>query len=479
MEEDFSLLENIVQKNIAETSDPAKFNWTKFIAEMEVGFTELGFRESSTGGVDNILIARIGGGVGDFVLMTAAIREIRRNFPRSKITLCVTKRLYLLAEKSPYVNNVLVLDEHYGNDLKKIMDFCKIYLWNHRYSHCFILKSTTEWLQHLFAYMSGARERINYVHVANRIYTNRIRPKDKNLSYYMLTSPVLYPKNIIHEVDRHLYILKAYGLNVQNINAELWYDCSDLFIARNLLENFAKNKVRIALNIGTSSGQAERRYPIEQYLSALKSIVKMDGAVIILGGPKEAEDAKFLQDNLPTESVLNLIGKTSGWRVDIAVMSQMDMYIGNFTGMCDITAALHIPSIAISREAKDRPAEFNGISQFYRFYPWQTNAIVLQPQHPMDSCVEWSLQFYHASSCNHNKQPHCITQIVPEEIVEAYAEMVNFIKNAKKFGGFPSLRNIKPITSADTLANFKRQKSFSEIDYKAAFAVQFNFVKGA
>ena len=45
MEEDFSLLENIVQKNIAETSDPAKFNWTKFIAEMEVGFTELGFRE--------------------------------------------------------------------------------------------------------------------------------------------------------------------------------------------------------------------------------------------------------------------------------------------------------------------------------------------------------------------------------------------------------------------------------------------------
>jgi len=477
MEEDFSLLESIVQKNIAENTDYAKFDWKKFIEEMEVGFTELGFREKFLEGVENILIARVGGGVGDFVLMTPAIREIRKNFPSAQITLCVTKRLYLLAARCPYVNSVKILEE-YGDNLEKITKFCKSHLWGQRYSRCFILKSTTEWLQHLFAYMSGARERVNFVHVANRIYTDNIRPKNKNLSYDLLTSPVLYPKNIIHEVDRHLYLLKSYGLNVNNTNSELWCNYSDLCQARNLIKDFAEDKVRIALNIDTSLGQGERRYPVEQYLVALKEIIKMNGAVVILGGPKEAEDAKFLETNLPKDFVLNLIGKTSGWRIDTAIMSQLDIYIGNMTGMCDIASALHMPVIAVSREAKDRPRKFNGISQFYRFYPWQTTSIALQPEHSIDSCIQWALQFYHASSCDHNKQPHCITQIKPEEIIEAFARIVNFSKYARKFGGFPALRNIKPISGSNLMADFKRQKSFSELDYQAKFAYNFDFMKG-
>ena len=98
MEENFSLLETIVQKNIAETKDPANFNWTKFIAEMEIGFTELGFREPSTEerGVDNVLILRLDS-IGDFVNTTAAMRELRKNLPFSYITLVANVRNKQLA----------------------------------------------------------------------------------------------------------------------------------------------------------------------------------------------------------------------------------------------------------------------------------------------------------------------------------------------------------------------------------------------
>ncbi len=57
MTEDFSLLENIVEKNIAENSDPTKFDFKKFVSEMEQGFTEFGFRETEIkNGVSDILI---------------------------------------------------------------------------------------------------------------------------------------------------------------------------------------------------------------------------------------------------------------------------------------------------------------------------------------------------------------------------------------------------------------------------------------
>ena len=42
--EDFSLLEDIVKKAIAETAEPENFDWWKFASEMEKGFEELGFR---------------------------------------------------------------------------------------------------------------------------------------------------------------------------------------------------------------------------------------------------------------------------------------------------------------------------------------------------------------------------------------------------------------------------------------------------
>jgi len=73
---------------------------------------------------------------------------------------------------------------------------------------------------------------------------------------------------------------------------------------------------------------------------------------------------------------------------------------------------------------------------------------------------------------------HCITQIKPEEIIEAFARIVNFSKYARKFGGFPTLRNIKPISGSNLLADFKRQKSFLEVDPQAEFAGIFDFIRG-
>jgi len=477
--EDFSLLENIVQKNIAETKDPKKFNVKKFVSEMEQGFTELGFREQEDRGVQSILVFSMEA-VGDFVVTIPAIREIRKNFPFAKITLVVSNRNHLLSRSCPYVNDFLIFNERYMKSdvfemLNGVMNFCKENLWKRRYSLTFVFRTWPRYFQPFMAYLSGAKERVAYVFKSEAIYSDKLTPKQNNICYDLLTHPLMYPKAVVTTIERDLYMLKGAGLQVTSNAQELWFSYSDLLTARRLLSKVAPDKVKVIAGISTT--QTARRYPVKKYLPAFQEMAKRGAMIIIIGGPGDRDNAKYLEENLPADCVLNLAEISPGWNVDIAMLTLADMYIGNMSGACDAAYAAHIPIIAVNREPKNLQAQFAGNNQLYRFFPWQTETILCLPKTPLKECWQW-LEANRTSVCNHNVQPHCITQIKPEEIVEAYAQMVNFLKHAKKFGGFPTLRNFKPISGSNVLNKFKRQKNFSEVDYQAKFAGNFDFVKG-
>lgn len=220
-------------------------------------------------------------------------------------------------------------------------------------------------------------------------------------------------------------MLKAFGLKVENFELELWYTREDYYQAKNLLKDFDADTMKIAVGIG--AGHPARHYPIEKYLEALKKIVEKNVTFFIFGGPAESEDAKFLQDNLPAERVKNLVALNLSWRVTAALVAQTDLYLGNDTGVAHCAAISHIPAIKLMPEAQDREFVFErGLSQYAQYYPWQTTAMILRPEHPLDGCKD----IYCYSGCN-EKKPHCITQIDPYDIVRAFNEMVHFMYTSK------------------------------------------------
>ena len=56
--------------------------------------------------VDSILVIRLDE-IGDMVMLSPFLRELRRNNPRAHITLVVKPEVYNLVERCPYVNEVL------------------------------------------------------------------------------------------------------------------------------------------------------------------------------------------------------------------------------------------------------------------------------------------------------------------------------------------------------------------------------------
>ena len=308
--------------------------------------------------------------------------------------------------------------------MKYISDFANEYLWDRKFNLGFDFRYFTPFRMHnLFTvYLSGAKERIGYIFEPERLYTNNILPPQQNYGNLMLTHPVLNPPEIIHDCARNLYILQSFGLRIRRTDLEVWYGISDLQRAKKLIGNFGEGRIKISVGIGASTPM--RKYPREKYLQAFKEIIAKGASIIILGGPAESEDARFIESNLPNEYVRNFVEVKSGWRVDAAIMSQTDLYIGNDTGASNLAAAVHLPVIMLSREAKDREPILTGLlSEYTMYYPWQTNAIVLRPEHVLGDCAN----IFAMGGCNAGTS-HCIAQIEPHEIVNAYEKMVYFIK---------------------------------------------------
>ena len=378
--------------------------------------------------------------VGDFVHSTPLIRELRRNCPNSYITLVVSSPVYPLAQFCPYVNEVIPFDVTFSGvqnsfphdvveTLNRIADFAMKHLWAKQYD-LGICPQFFHWdspLAPFMLYLSGAKRRVGFA--VNAYLQDSVRrfPIENDVAHFLYTDAILPPKNIVHDVSRMLYLLQSIGMKIHSDHCELYYTKSDLFKAKNLLGDFAKDRIKVIAGIGASD--KTRKYPIEKYLVALKEIISRGAAVIILGGPAERQDARFLEENLPAGTCKNLVKVGAGWRVDCAVMSLADVYVGNSTGMADIAAAAKLPTIVVHREAIEKESKFGKLtlSEYSTCFPYQTDAIVIRPQKFLDDCGA-GISF---GGCRVIDECHCIAQIKPSEIVAAFEEMMRFKYNSR------------------------------------------------
>lgn len=393
-----------------------------FLELAEEEFQRLGYRDENPAGVENILIVRLDA-IGDMILTSGFLREVRANFPRARITLVVSPLVYPIVELCPYVNEILSfniknLNRTFVVMLEKIAVFCKENLWQKHFSIAFSPQvGADNFPGLLMMWLSGARERIGYGFKPYNNFFNNKPNEEKTINKFLLNKMIRPHKTMTYQVEKCFYILTENGFKVNQTHMELFYDEEDSRRAKTLLEDIPTNCKKIVLGIG--AGEINRKYPVEKYLIALKELAKKDLVFVIVGGRAELEGANYLEKNLPSGKVLNLVGKTN-LRETEAVISQADYYIGNDSGVMHMAAAAKIPVLAIYRESVAKQNIFpQYLSEFLNFPPWQTKAIVLRPAHQLDDCATLPPIY---GGCHHS-EPHCITQITPQEIINGFEKL--------------------------------------------------------
>ena len=226
---------------------------------MEPYFIESGYRDNTNFNktkrkIQNILIIHEAG-VGDFILMSAFIREIRHIYPKSHITLLIKNHAKDMATFCPYINEIIIVPiegltklEDFFNYYKKAVEISKSLLMR-RFDVSFNFGQYVS--SQIIAYMSGSKERVDLNYIGN--FDSDFKSGKIPIDFFATFSTFKIDWNELkdtHYNEMFLYILQKYAkTKIQNKSLEVWLSPNDNFEATKKL-HYIGNRKLYAIVIG-------------------------------------------------------------------------------------------------------------------------------------------------------------------------------------------------------------------------------------
>lgn len=383
---------------------------------LEPVFQKAGYREAvQPGNHPQILVVR-DDAAGDFILFSPFLRELRRIYEGAQITLVCSKRNIDLARCCPYVDNIVLngnLDsfDNATAALRGAIDV-SIDLLEYNFDLAFSPRLGINSFSMLLTYLSGATQVVAFT---NDRYSP-IMGKVVEMGWdCLMTVPVPVDTMPRTDVERNLFMLEhLLKLPIANRQLELWMTKADMDKADILLKPLNYSSLIAAM---PGSSLAMKQWPVERYVVLFKQILKENPniGVVIMGGPEDKTVAKKMKKALGRRAI-SLAGKCS-YRESAAVMSQLNMYIGNDTGLMHIAAACKVPILSVNCF----PASLGlaSMSIPVRFAPYMVPSVTCMPSQAADDCDN-----KHAYGCKQEDKPHCILNVSVELVMQGYRELL-------------------------------------------------------
>ncbi len=343
--------------------------------------------------------------LGDLVLTTPLFRELRRNYPDTKITVVVQQAYRSSLDSNPYIDELLSLPSVRGPRVLKpaaLLLSALLFYWRELRERRFDVAISPRWdtdenLATLLCTLTTAGTRVGYSEHAS------VGKRHFNRGFDKAFDVCVDPGPLRHEVERNLAVVEALGGTVVETQTEIQLMPSDREYADNELRAVPADSILVALGIGAQS--PGRRWPLDRYSAVIRELSKQNAVhAVITCAPSEHKQAQQLAHALPISCT---ISDSADIRETCALLERCDLFIGNDTGAAHLAAAMHCPTIVISRHPKSGDAAHPNSPQ--RFAPWGNPGLVLQPERGIEGCTTRCVQ----------PGPHCIEQISVGDVMLA------------------------------------------------------------
>jgi len=368
---------------------------------------------------ESILVIRLDA-IGDLVLTTPFLKELRRLAPQASITALVSPRTAGILKSSPFVDTVLPYDVPKDvrfspvKHVQSIVDFAQRHLAHTNWS----LAINPRWDEDnhdeaFLCFLSDAKRRV--------AYSEKVTKKKafRNAGFDELYTDIIFEKSPpAHDRDRTVGVLKYIFPEAELVLPHLHLSAEDYRYAEEMLKPSVDAKLGrkrvIALGLGAST--LRKTWPIESFIELTKLILKdHDSTIVTIGGPGEAAPGEMLAKAFPN-NVIHTAGRSSLTQT-AALLSRADVYVGNDTGPTHIAAAVSPAVIALFNHPLS--ANQTHVGSPARFRPLGPHVTVIQPAFPKPPCREACLQ----------STSHCITNISPAEV---YATLLKIIEKSSQ-----------------------------------------------
>ncbi len=320
--------------------------------------------------------------LGDVLFSTAAIRNIRRNFPDSFIACIVPSRCYQILKANPYLDEIIIFDEkdrHKGLFSKlKFITFLK----NKRFNIVYLFHRS--FTRALISYLAKIPERVGF-------YTRK--------RGWILTKKIPKPeKDSLHRIDYYLNLIEKAGLRVEDRFTDFFITEKDERFIENFLKEENISPQDFTVVISPAGNWPPKRWPHYYFAHLLdRLITELKAKVIITAHIKDRAIIEKILNNMK-ERPINACGKFNLKQL-AALLKRVNLFISSDTG------PLHI---ANSVGTKKIIALFGPTSsKITAPFPLK-NVLILQKD------VGCKIPCY-VVGCQDNR---CMKAITPEEVFE-------------------------------------------------------------
>lgn len=227
--------------------------------------------------------------LGDVLFSTAAIRNIRRNFPDSFIACIIPSRCYPVLKGNPNLDEIIIFDEkdrHKG--ILARFDFVRS-LKARGFDIAFLLHRSFS--RALICRLAGIPKRIGH-------YTRK--------RSFLLTQKIMPPlRDSLHRIDYYLDIIEKAGLKIEDRYTEFYISGEDIkFIQEFLSKNSVSNKDFLVV-INPGGNWLSKRWPKEYWAELADKLIERFGAkVVVTGGHNDISLAAQIKEGMKFRPII-------------------------------------------------------------------------------------------------------------------------------------------------------------------------------
>lgn len=287
----------------------------------------------------NRIIVRMPNWIGDLVMATPILQDLRKAFPQAEITAMCRSPLGELLKKDQSINEIFDFQRRKNNFSRRqarrdIVQ--KIREGNFDLGVLLTNSFSSAWL----FWQGNVKKRLGFSYGIRRVLLNNPIPPPQD-------------KMKTHQVEIYKRLLDPLGIEHSNSVPQLFVEEEEKREVQEMLkkQGYREGQRLIGINPGAAYGSAKCWPPERFHELAEKLSTNPDYFIIFFGDQSHLELVRKICRGLP-QNVSNLAG-TTNLRELMAAISLCDLLITNDSGPMHMGAALHVPLIALFGSTDD------------------------------------------------------------------------------------------------------------------------------
>lgn len=269
--------------------------------------------------------------VGDVVMITPMIRELKRTFPDSFIATLTQPNTTAILKNNPRLD-LMITDDLKEESYKKVIEEIRKY----KFTDGLLVFPTERAAYQMFR--AGVKNRIG---VGRKLYEIITFMKSVSRHNYI---------PLRHEADYCMDLARKIGVVTENYQPEIFVTEEEKKGAKDFFSIIGIEEKTYKIILHTGSRNSAPNWSEEKYLKLLSGILEKfpnEDYVIMLTALEMTDDFKEKIKNLNDKRIVDISQKITNLRELIKVISEIDLMLCSSTGPIHLADALDIKCIGI------------------------------------------------------------------------------------------------------------------------------------